>query len=479
MSDVYGLGAPGFSYISTGETQDETQPAAPSGDGSTLKKSDKELIEELVAMLPKSWIDPTLATNLWQNIDSNLGLIADRASIFSAQQSSIVMAGLASWGKSLDVRSEALKEDIKREETDPLIAAVKRYIKHGGQNSSIDSIDLFTMIRTAPILASSLQAIDPALFNQAFKVAEQEITQNILTRWISAVNSTTINTSISLNLLDDYLDDVKTGKQTLNQPVLSIVIAGVIGGSQAQVSLLIDPVTGSVSIDPTKDSLLPTGQNVMLSSLNSITGQLPSDVQAALSISMAQILTNTTNAASYFSIPGALSLAALMPPDAEGTSITKASASSYALTISQFVLRPEFDAFIKCAILKNVPLDQIPQDKLDHFIAAIKVLLLANALAALDKVETGGVIIRAADIQTLLDGKSDPSLKPGDLRLALATDINTLLATLPDGGKQLKSMLLSYFDTNPKVETMIDPSNAFLALSDPTFFRQVSLQQRG
>jgi len=50
--------------------------------------------------------------------------------------------------------------------------------------------------------------------------------------------------AINLQLLQDYLKDVKEGKMELKQPFVSIMLAGVMGGATVQVPTLFNPTTG-------------------------------------------------------------------------------------------------------------------------------------------------------------------------------------------------------------------------------------------
>jgi hypothetical protein len=111
-------------------------------------------------------------------------------------------------------------------------------------------------------------------------------------------------------------------------------------------------------------------------------------------------------------------------------------------------------------------------------------MLLVNALAALDKMSTGGVVIRGADICGLLNidssSKQAIQLDEGDFRLTLVKLLQEQFQQLAQEEREhLFSLLIHYFDTNPKLETMIDPTKAFLAFSNPHFFRKVALAQRG
>ena len=474
-----------------------SQAQAPSG-GSSIKKSDKELIEELIAMLPKSWVDPALATQLWQNLNLNLGLAGiatgDRMSVFSAAQSSIVLGVLSSWGKSLAAQAEALQEDIARENSNPLISALRSFVRSGGRGASADSIDFVQLLRSSPTLLSSLQSalqtVDTHLLMQAYKIAEQKIILAILDKWTEMTAKLADqfkedqwarihHTKMNSRIVESYLEDVAAGKQTLSQPELSIAMAGNVGGQSVQLGLLLDPETGKVRLNPAKESIIPVGLSPLVASFDDISPNLPPDMREALHLICAQLLINTSSASAYWNIPGAVTIASALPMDETGSNITKASARAYAFTISGFVFRPEFEAFVTSAILKNVDKSHLPEGHLEQYITTMKVLLLTNALGAVDKTETGGVIIRGADLAALLSGTSMPPLDADDHRLGLVRDINTLLATMPDKGVALRGELIAYFDSNPDVDAMIDPARAIMALADPRFFRHAVLTNTG
>ncbi len=495
IGNVHGQAGLGGLDLTPPDSGSQTQ--TPSG-GSSIKKSEKELIEELIAMLPKSWVDPVLATQLWQNLDLNLGLAGiangDRVSLFSTAQSSIVLGVLTSWGKSLAAQAETLQEDIAREKSNPLVSALKNFVHSSGRGTSSDSIDFVQLLRSSPTILSSLQSalqtVDTHLLMQAYKIAEQKIILAILEKWTEMTEKITDqyredqwarihHTKMNSSIIESYLEDVAAGKQTLAQPELSIAMAGSIGGQAMQLGLLLDPETGKVRLNPAKESIMPVGLSPLVASFDDISPNLPPDMRETLHLICAQLLVNTSSASAYWNIPGAVTIASSFPIDETGSSITKAAARAYAFTISGFVFRPEFETFVTSAILKNLDKSHLPGGHLEKYIATMKILLLTNALGAVDKTETGGVIIRGADLAALLSGTGMPPLDPDDHRIGLVRDINTLLATLPNKGEALKGELIAYFDSNPDVDAMIDPAKAIIALADPRFFRHAVLTNTG
>src|SRR5437016_307108 len=69
---------------------------SPSGSSFVLSSSDKELMDEILAMLPKSWIDPVFANTILQKLDLSMGLgpvlatDSGRTQSFGATESAII-----------------------------------------------------------------------------------------------------------------------------------------------------------------------------------------------------------------------------------------------------------------------------------------------------------------------------------------------------------------------------------------------------
>lgn len=452
----------------------------------TLKQSDQGAIDDIIAMLPKSWLDPIVALNLLHTMSTRFGIDSissrDAASEMSTSQGAILLSALDSWSKSQQADGELIAKDQKKRDTNPILTALQSYIVHEGEGSTVNPLQSLQFLRSSPILTSALQTVDSSTFLKAYHLAEAQIIVAILDKWseqqalLAAQYRERVRreelyqTSPHTMLVQEYMQDVKNGKQELSQPVFSLVAASVMGGAAVQIPVLIDPITHTVIIDASKDSILPVGSNVF-------TGFSERLGVPAVAAELAQIAANATFAAAYWAVPGTLSL---IPGEGiETTDVTsKAAIQSYAITIAQFTLQPEFEAFIKSRILKHVDIEKVPAERIESFIALTKIMLLSNALASLDKMSTGGIVIRAQDFMDLINGKI--KLDDGDSRLALVKLINEQLGILsPTDKDSLKGLLATYFDTNPDLEVLTDPSKAFLAISDPTLSRQTIAEQRG
>ncbi|HXF28712.1 MAG TPA: hypothetical protein VN457_02595, partial [Chlamydiales bacterium] len=105
----------------TPTTTPVTGPASTTSESewmSTLSPSDKKMIEELAAMLPKTWIDPVLAQQLWLSMMMNLGLgtVADPSRPpRGALENAIVLVMLGNWLNNLTEENENIREKLKTE----------------------------------------------------------------------------------------------------------------------------------------------------------------------------------------------------------------------------------------------------------------------------------------------------------------------------------------------------------------------------
>jgi len=78
----------------------------------------------------------------------------------------------------------------------------------------------------------------------------------------------------------------------------------------------------------------------------------------------------------------------------------------------------------------------------------------------------------------LLDGSV--VLDEGDFRSTLVKLIHEQLNVLqPNDRTALLASMTRYFDTNPRLSELVDPTRAFLAVSDPSYLRQAALSQPG
>jgi hypothetical protein len=436
-----------------------------------LGAPDKKEIDDILAMLPQSWMNPTAALNYWQNMNANLGLagIGDRLSNtdLSNSQSAFVLSGLDSWARSEQANAEEVQDEV-----------IVSYIQSGGQGSPSDTLQALQFLRNSPLLTAVIGAFDPSAVMQAYTIAEQQVVLACLEQWADQQaifaeqmkgqdkKTDILQTSINSQMLQDYISNVKEGKQNLSAPIVTMLVAGVIGGSSVQLPLTVDATTGVISIDPSKDSLMPAGADFFN----------PTGAPSQIALSLAQLSANISYTCAYMAIPGAISLFQADPvevPDAAA----KASAYAYAQAISAYVASPDFDTFVKNVILKNDP--TLTDDQVNSYIAELTVGLLSNALAAVDKAQMDSSIIRGQDVLDLIDGKAVGNTNPWSLALVklINEQLDIIQSISPDQSTALRAKMFAYFDMNPNISSLTDPSNAFVTLSDPRLYRQGIITQ--
>ncbi len=508
----FSLGGIADQQVSGTSSTESTQPILSSGQ-STISVADKKTIDDILAMLPKPWLDAVTSLNLWNNLDLMLGIAAIAKSGRSASETigitenAIVLAALDNWLKSEETNAARVKELIKKDPENPLVIALQNFIIQNStptsaiapqpstptsvantqKSDSQHSTDIVTstqFLKSSPLFLSALKSVDPDLVTKAYHIAEQELVLTLLDKWVeqeaqAADKMRQIdreyfiqNKPVYQGMMQDYIASIKNGDQDLSQPMISILLSGMMSGVSAVATVNIDPVTHAISFKAI-DNALPVGQQPLGNLITSIAKDMPAD----FSVSMPQLVTEMTQiaaavmiAAAYWSIPGAISLATIDPPKDEKM-VAQKSAFSFAVTIAQFVNRPDFDAFVTSR-LKGVVKDlSEPQYKI--FTTALKIVMLSCALAAVEKTMMGD--ITGADFIALLEGKIP--LADGDVRITLIKMIQDQLAHLPEPlQKELLSLLSSYLSYKPKLESLYDPTRIFLMMWNPRFLREAPLQ---
>lgn len=434
----------------------------PSWVSTFLGKLDKKEVEDVLAVLAPSMMNPAAALTYWQNIGTFLGIggIGSRIDGIGSQasQGSMVLAALDSWARSDPTQNNLLQEN-----------ALQDYVESGGGGDSSDTMQALQFLRGSPILSAVISIFDPSLVGKASEVAEQQVATAYLEQWansqVAFAEQAGEAQSPSLLMLQDYISNVKDGKQTLSSPIVSMLVAGVLGGSEVQLPLTVDQATGVISIDPSKDSLMPLGLDP-----SGFTGAPP---QAQIDLN--QISANTIFSCSYWAIPSAITLFQSDPIESPNAA-QKASAFAYAQSLSAYVESPQFDAFVKNTLLKNTSLTD---DQITAYTAELKVNLLAGALAAVDKAQMDSSIIRGQDMLDLINGTAVGNTNPwGQALVKLINEqLNIIKSISPDQYNALLKNIFTYYDTNPNMRSLTDPARAFVTLTDPRFFRQSVITQ--
>jgi hypothetical protein len=320
-------------------------------------------------------------------------------------------------------------------------------------------------------------------------------------------------------MLQDYMTSIRNGEQALSQPVLSIIMAGMLAGAAATTTAMIDPTTNKLHfntpnntstanatqpVDPLAKAathaspippvaplgtetisniasatnsqaigVLPVGQQPMADFLNSISKTMQTDFNTVipqLGLEMVHIASAVMIAAAYWSIPGAITLTS---GDAvkDDKTLSKRSAESFAMTVALLVNRPDFNLFVQSRMTQYVSKLNEAQFKL--FSVALKVIMLACALAALEKSIMGRC--SGEDFLKLLGGKIP--LADGDFRISIIQMMHEQLSNLPPHLRaELLESFAGYLDYGPKLEQLYDPTYIFLKMWNPRLLREAPLQ---
>jgi hypothetical protein len=379
----------------------------------TISKSELERETELASLLPKPWLDQAMFTMLWLNMDQNLGLGAIGADIrdksFGLLESSIILSMADAF-----MKRQNMSQNLQDNQKNLLETLLTLYSKQGA-NAVGDGLQTLQLVRNSQVLLSGIKSVSPSSLLSALKLAELQIATQVLQSWSEAEQKlyermreeeeyeAKTKPSPSQVMLQDYIHNIQSGKEALSQPVLSFMVTGIISGQSVEVPLQID-ANGNVSFDASKDSLGPVGQTVIFDLVQSVGEELGPQFKNALvnaALDCATLASNVMQSCAYWSIPGAVTFATAMRAEVDPGADLPA-VQSYALTMAAFTGKANFAEMIQNRVLKYIDLEAITQERLDVFISATKITLLANALAALDKTVTGGVVIRGIDIEQLI-----------------------------------------------------------------------------
>jgi hypothetical protein len=429
----------------------------------------KEQIEELASLLPTPYVMPAEMQVTFQRIGDLMGLMAIQSNLrtndLSDSDHSVIMAALDAWMKSEEVRAAALQEQLRSDAQNPLALALQQYISSGGAVNI--NFNLLQLLQNSPILLSGLAGVDTQVQQKALDLAESALILSLLGQIMEGneiqAQATGGTLSPSALLLQGYINGVQNGTIQLSQPMLTFILTGMTG-------------TGDVRY---QDTIAPQGQDVIFNLVSTSGALYPGTSQGTLdtlATNLSQLFQNIQVSASYWAIPAGLSLVSGDKSDPT-QSLTESSVRAYALTLEKFVMGSGFYNFVAAIIAcTSKPGDNISTSQIDQYVTYIRVLLLSNALAAVDKMATGGVIFNEADFTGYLDGSI--SVSKEDVRYSLYTNIQTLLAGLPsDERAALIAKLVNYYSTNPDISALMDTTKVFLALTHPRFAESVASQQ--
>jgi len=159
--------------------------------------------------------------------------------------------------------------------------------------------------------------------------------------------------------------------------------------------------------------------------------------------------------------------------EASGGQIKDASfAKDYAGQVAKLVGSEDFDAMVKYALIEKMPnADKMDEATKLRLIAAVKLIMLMTALALVSKVEMGH--LTGLDIAGMIKG--EVKLPKGDPRIPLLALIGQQLRALPRRQRAtLLEAIFEYFDTDPSVDDLLEPSHLLQEGADNHEFERSS-----
>lgn len=140
-----------------------------------------------------------------------------------------------------------------------------------------------------------------------------------------------------------------------------------------------------------------------------------------------------------------------------------AFAKGYAENILGLVGTASFNSFLMAIVTQSVPKDKtIAPQRAGELVAMVKIILLSSALAMLYQAEAGKMT--GTEFAAMLSGNI--KFEVGDLKGQLVTQLKANLKLLsPKDQEKIITGLLEFFDGNPSMETLAEPSKVFAGLA--------------
>lgn len=218
--------------------------------------------------------------------------------------------------------------------------------------------------------------------------------------------------------------------------------------------------------------LIITGMGVTEALLPSPNGQIAvNPVQDIANKSIAQIAPDLTMAIPVFCMCVIYNTVVQNVSAAEKSAPPKDLdfAKKYAQQMLNLIGSPQFENFLKALIISQTAKGEPLSDKrLNQLMAAVKTVLLATALAMVYIAEAGKMT--SIEFNQMLEKarKGDMPFPEGDVRNALLAKINDNLDQMsPQDRETILAGLAEFFDGNPSVELLSNPTKVFGRINIP------------
>jgi hypothetical protein len=198
--------------------------------------------------------------------------------------------------------------------------------------------------------------------------------------------------------------------------------------------------------------------NVQFNPIVNMYNQVAAPVMADMNVQLGMVGAIFAAGIQYFTI------AQLAAGGADGKAPKKdlAFAKGFAENMLGLVGSTSFNTYLAAIVAQSIPKDTTtsPQRAVE-LVAMLKIILLSSALAMVYKAEAGKMT--GTEFAGMLSGNI--KFEAGDIRASLITQIKTNLKLLsPKDQEKFLLTLLEYFDGDPSIDTLADPSKVFAGI---------------
>ncbi len=521
----------------------------------TLSAQDKKSLEDMASLLPYPGLPPQLIMQIFANPEASVGIIerlgpqADGKELIAklgTAEKAIVLDALLSWLKSEQriaqtTKDEAAKDAQKKDtiikdavkkdakdattgsNTNLLNQALESYILNGSTLALPMNMGSLQFLKNNTITLAGLQIADPALLNQAYEIASQQLFRGILpdintsnltsmiqnqnaasqsvhdkNRTSDAVLNNTTEASRSQTIQHQLVNDIRKALQDgaipLNMQTFLVLWTAIslpatpasIGPSLVATALPTNASNQAIATEAAlkaQGALAVNGSSITASFLPaspivaSVLASLPTlfenqNIQASTELAeqLGMISYVYSQMAPYWSGPAAVSLMAAQGGEITEHSKTETAVRAFAIALGALLNDPSFDQLLAALIKKTSP--NISEEQLKVFISAMKISILTNALVALYIVmlrKTHGQFRADELAQMILGLPVEDRIDLDELQKGVIKSIQTELLYIPVAKRAaFINNLLSTYSQNTDINSLIDPSKQFLNLCDST-----------
>lgn len=246
------------------------------------------------------------------------------------------------------------------------------------------------------------------------------------------------------SIIENFQSRLNVGDKSARNNVVTMTSMLVISAS------FIGNVGGSMQAMPASE----TPFNVICDSIGPIQNMIPSDMRAELGLIGAMFATGAMYQAAVVTVAKGVA----------GPNIDLKFAKNYAAQTIGWIKSEEFNNFLGAMFIGKTENGQpITEERKKQIAAIMKVTLLMNALALIEKVQIGH--LTGEELKAMIDPEGAIKIGANDSRAPLIQLIRENLKQMTEPQKEeLLSSLFAYYETQPKLEKLTEPVNDFKAL---------------